>query len=327
MAWTRSAALARGLLVACLAAACGDGDPPAFLDDGTAYLEALPERLSEVGLYPDAPDLARTHPAVVRYTPRFPLWTNGSFKSREVALPEGGVVTFEGEQPVFPVGTLLFKTFGYASGPVETRVMRREADGEWSYAVYLWEGNDATLRDITLPLAIPVADAGERFDHETPSRRQCVTCHESDPNPVLGFDRLQLSDELGDLADQGLFATAPEGVSLGGDAGDRAILAYFVGNCVHCHNGEPGLNNGFDLRPDVARANLVGQPTMASGVPPGLRVAPGDADASVIVQALAQPDGSFAMPPLGVQRADAEFLTTLRAWIDEMTPMAPPENP
>jgi len=260
----------------------------------------LPETLSELGLYPAMPSRDASHPRAIAYTPRYPLWSNGSEKERFVVLPEGETIDMSAEEPVFPEGTLLFKTFAYDGAAIETRVLRLEG-GEWIYAVYQWSGDDATRLDLRAP--VPLEDPL----HEIPSRLDCVGCHESDPNPALGFDALQLADQLDALPVEG---ATPRSL----DEEPEAVLGYFVGNCVHCHNGVAGPNNGFDLRPEVAVSNLVGVETMASGVPRGLRVAPGDPESSVVYQALLDADG-FAMPPSGVQVRDTDFAATLADWI------------
>ena len=270
----------------------------------------LPPTLSALGLYPDlpsaTPDLGRVHPRAVLYTPQYPLWSNGADKARYLVLPLGEMVDMSGPEPVFPEGTLLFKTFSYEGVPVETRVMRL-LEGDWAFAVYGWDAEDATLLDITRPTPV------DGREHIIPSRFDCVLCHGTDPDTVLGFDALQLADQLATLPVSG--SPTPRAIAETGET--AAVLGYLVGNCTHCHNGLPGANSAFDLRPDAALANLIDQPTNASGVPPGLRIASGDADSSIVYQAILATD-SFEMPPAGVQVRDAEFGARLAAWINAL---------
>jgi len=60
-------------------------DVPGWL---TQPERALPQTLSQVGLYPDA-NLAAPHPWAIAYEPAHSLWSNGSAKRRYIVLPEG----------------------------------------------------------------------------------------------------------------------------------------------------------------------------------------------------------------------------------------------
>lgn len=288
---------------------------PTWIDDPSA---PLPERLSELGVYPDVGELETLHPRAIAYEPLYPLWSNGSDKQRFIILPDGATIdNSEHDAWVFPEGTLLVKTFSYEGRPIETRVIRL-LDGEWRYDVYGWDddGKDATHVDIARPRDVPVDAFGTRFDHAIPSERHCRTCHEANGTRVLGFSELQLGAELEALAERGLLAhpaPSPERIE-GHDPLTTAVLGYLQGNCVHCHNGRPGSANAFDMRHDVALSSLVGVMTASGAVEPGLRVAPGDPDASVLLQ-LFREESALAMPPLGVQRRDEEMADVFREWI------------
>ena len=68
---------------------------------------ALPQTLSDVGLYPDG-NLNSPHPRAIAYDPLHPLWSNGSEKHRYVVLPEGtSIDTTVSNDWGFPEGTLL----------------------------------------------------------------------------------------------------------------------------------------------------------------------------------------------------------------------------
>jgi len=64
----------------------------------------------------------------------------------------------------------------------------------------------------------------------------------------------------------GALSDAPQlDASLDRFAGDEfAVLSYFVGNCVHCHNDSGGIASSFDLSPDVAFDAIIDQPTASS---------------------------------------------------------------
>jgi hypothetical protein len=93
-------------------------------------------------------------------------------------------------------------------------------------------------------------------------------------------------------------------------------LGYFVGNCVHCHNGSNGAASSFDLRPAAALGNIVGHETESSATADGVRVAPGEPEQSVLFVGLRGGDREVKdMPPLGVARRDEQALRLVRDFI------------
>ncbi|HYQ14332.1 MAG TPA: hypothetical protein VEQ58_01200 [Polyangiaceae bacterium] len=299
---------------------------PTFLDEPLAD---LPERLSDVGIYPELPAL-RLAPQALAYEPGYPLWSDGGAKQRALVLPVGASI--DASDPAsyaFPSGTLLFKTFSFRTAaspdrvvPVETRLLRLGAEG-WELAAYGWDDDaaDATLLDLKRAQTREVlGDDGEPVSHSIPSRLQCRQCHESSPNQVLGLSELQLakSGSLAALASR--LAPAPhapyDALPEQGPL-TTAVLGYFVGNCTHCHNGTNGAASSFDLRPRVALDNVIDQPTASSASADGIRIEPGRPEESVLYLAMRGDDDSDAknMPPLGVARRDASALELLDHWI------------
>ncbi len=283
----------------------------------------MPEDFDDVGLYrdgdPDAvPDQA------LPYEPRWPLWSSGSEKHRHLVLPEGEVVDNAGEGWAYPPGTAFFKTFGYPRDgrfvPVETRVMVVEADGGWMFEGYQWdaEGRSAQLLDLTFSTEVSVeADDGPLL-HTIPARLECRECHESAPVFVLGFEPFQLGPQMQDLGEAFAQANPAPGDIDTGNATDDAVLGLFVGQCAYCHNGSDGPSSGFDLRPDVAMQNVIGIETESSAMAAGIRVVPGDPAGSILFQAFSgETDDPEVgdMPPLGIDRRDAEAIELLRGWI------------
>jgi len=316
--------LALGLLAVLgvvLAGCADDGGAPPDALRFPATTDEMPDRLRSWGLYPDAPRLDRTLPEMTRYEPRFPLWTNGSRKYRDIALPPGTLHP-EGDAldgGDFPAGTLFFKTFAFDDPdvpggvrPVETRVMLRLDDGRWDYASYLWNdaGTDGTRRSLDAETPVEVrAPDGTRFTHVVPARADCQSCHERTAGVVLGYDRLQLGE-----------TPLPEAVRAA-DELTRAVVGYAVGNCASCHNDETP-DSFFDLRPAAFVGNVVSQETTTGRLAgAGVRVVPGDPDESFLWLALAGGDldrAVPAMPPLGAQRIDQDAVDLFRRWIDAL---------
>lgn len=239
----------------------------------------------------------------VAYAPRFPLWTDGLVKTRTVTTPDGS----EPDPDHIAVGTIFTKTLSDASGrPLESRVLVRR-EGDWELAAYLWDGDEAELLDGKQ--ATPVADS----DHVVPSQRQCRTCHESAPSPLLGFNDVQLgrASLVPDVADSALVPAK------------RAALGWVLGNCTHCHNGGSGPASVFDLRPAVFDANTLCTETTGSMSAPGIRITPGSPDDSILFLAASHDDGGIgvaAMPPLGVHAPDPAGVAALRAYISSLSP-------
>lgn len=318
----RGALAALALAAALAAAACATNEPW-FFDDPE---QPLPRNLSELELDSNRATTAPLRP----YEPTWPLWSSGSEKRRLAFLP-AAIDTSDSEAWSFSPGTTFLKTFSYAgedgsSRPIETRVLRL-VDAGWTYDVYRWasDGSDAKLADIDQSILVEVVDERQmRFEHRIPSRLDCRTCHESAAGPVLGFSELQLDDDsLAALDAEGLRSDAerpPERIRHE-DPTARAVLGMFHGNCVHCHNGGNGPSASFDLRHSVAFANTIDRPTESSASAAGIRIAPGRPERSILFLAYSgetdAPDVKL-MPPLGVDRRDADLIAVLRDWIEAL---------
>jgi hypothetical protein len=263
------------------------------------------------------------------YEPGYELWSDGGSKQRALVLPEGSAIdATDSSVYQLPVGSLLIKTFSFPTPasptqamPVETRVLRRLPDG-WDFAAYAWDeaGEDAEQLELRRAETRDVLDdAGESFLHAIPSRLECRQCHESSASPVLGLSELSLaaSGSLARLAERmdppprAPYASLPERGPL-----TTAVLGYFLGNCVHCHNGSNGAASSFDLRPEVALDNTVNHPTESSATADGVRVQPGDPEQSVLFIGLRGGDREVKdMPPLGVARRDERALRLVQDFI------------
>lgn len=313
------------LLPGCGSDPVDEAREPTWLDTPEAE---LPEMLSEVGLYEKlSPRKASNQ--VVAYQPRAPLWSNGLYKERFIAVPAGQTIDATGNVWKFPENTLLFKTFSGDDGPVETRVVRLRDDGP-EFAIYLWDGDDAILQDGErgIDLEVPLGD--DTTPHEVPSVRSCQQCHESAKSPVLGFGPTELSgkdeisrEQLERLVEAAALPNKPDlDTSLDEFSDmDREVLSYFVGNCVHCHNGSGGLASSFDLTPAVAFDNIIDHPTESSASAVGVRVVPGEPEESILFEAFSgETDDREVkpMPPVGVQRRDATGIELLRSWIESL---------
>lgn len=322
--------------------------------------EAAPARLSATGLFAD---VARGVPApgVLRYTPQYPLWSDGARKARWIRLPAGRAIdASDPDAWRFPAGTRLWKEFSLGGRRVETRYMALGRDGGWTYATYRWLPDGSDAERVPERGLRGVAELAPGVRHDLPGVGDCRACHEGGPTPVLGFSALQLSPDRDPLAphaeppaagDVDLPALARTG-RLRGLPRDllarppriaaptpraRAALGYLHANCSSCHDARGALAAlGLDLAQRV-RGGGPGAPPLPTAVgrpsrsrPPGmgeapLRIAPGDPGASVLVRRMASRDPLLQMPPFGTQLADAEALDLVAAFVrDDLGPAATP---
>lgn len=314
------------LLGLCLLA-CDDADAPnRWIDDVEAD---LPADLSATGLFARMTTLAPAadvHP----YVPPHPLWSSGTGKHRLLFLPPGSTIDTRGPSWDFPVGTVIAKTFTYediegraGEVAIETRLLFRRGAG-WGYAQYHWnrEGTEARLRESNWPeLGLELSyGAGLSFPYTLPGEIDCAGCHEARADAfVLGISSHNLPEELRNLLTGPAEALSVEGRT----PEETAAMGYLLGNCAHCHHGGEGNDNAtFSLLPADLVANTVGRPTESSASGDGIRVVPGDAEASALFEAVVrtrEPDyrGDFKpMPPLGIDQVDPAAARVLRAWIE-----------
>jgi hypothetical protein len=304
----------------------------------TEPLGELPRRLSEVGLYRRLPALDVSLPALP-YEPGYPLWSDGGKKDRCIVLPPGTTIDASDHGNYrFPLGTLIFKTFSFRTPqsapeivPVETRLLRLNDDG-WELAAWNWdpEGQDAELLDLRRGVTREVlSDSDQVVEHAIPSRLECRQCHESSTSEVLGLNELQLyaSRSLSKLTPQlSPEPTEPYAELPAHGPLTSSVLGYFVGNCVHCHNGTNGASSSFDLRPDAALANIIDQPTASSATADGIRVVPGKPDDSILYLGV-RGGGELEvkdMPPVGVALRDSSAVQLLSNWITALENDAEP---
>lgn len=316
--------------------------------------EALPERLSDTGLYV-AGSHSRVQPDLLAFTPQYPLWSDGADKQRWIRLPPGTPIDASVPDAwQFPAGTRLWKEFSHAGRRVETRLIERMRDGSWRYATYIWNerGTDALLAPARGVTALAVAEAPQgRYD--VPARADCTGCHEGAAQPVLGFSALQLSPDrdplaaharaaqpqgpdLKELSSRGLLANLPDTVLqnppriAATSPSERAALGYLHANCGHCHNRS---GNGVPLRMSLAqsaadpKASRVQTLTSMLGVEGRYRspalpatarlITPADPRHSLLALRMRSRQPHLQMPPIGTRITDDEGLALVERWIHQ----------
>ena len=355
----------------CLPACAEDGIEPADggLDSGFADAgEGTPQRpdltgltlpldtLSAYGFF--VGELAELEPApgVVAYAPASPLWADHAAKGRFVYVPEGEQILIdEGEDWVFPDGTVVIKTFfldldrsDTQSGDawvVETRLMIREA-GEWTNHTYVWDDAQQDAERIIAGTRryVNVIDAdGAEMEQEylVPSTNDCNSCHERDDEMrTLGLVTFQLDYERGGenqleaLAEAGVlslpaswgertFEPIPDPTDLDVSL-DRRARAYLHANCGHCHRpGGGGGRSGLSLfyyEENPATYGVCKSPVAAgSGAGGrGVDIYPGQPESSIIPYRMETPDPEIRMPELPSRLIDDFGVELVKSWIAAM---------
>jgi hypothetical protein len=290
-----------------------------------AQLAALPERLSETGLF--MPSSTEALAAGVRfYAPSYPLWSDGASKRRWVWLPEGSEIDSANmDDWVFPVGTKFWKEFSLDGKRVETRLLVKlgPAEDDWAGAAYLWELDQRDAR-----LAPEGAKNSNDTGYEVPSATQCGGCHGGRRSHVLGFSAVQLEAadlplSLAELVNEHRLSTAPAHLpAIARDERQRAALGYLHANCGHCHNPyrpprgtgprcyDPERSLDFWL-PSDPQDDLAG--ALRTAVP--RYVTPGDPDDSRLLTLVSRRGARLHMPPLGSHEVDAAGVALLTEWI------------
>lgn len=168
----------------------------------------FPRKLSETGLF----TAVKGHvvdPALIPYSVNAPLWSDGAFKERFIALPGDSQIEFGTSRGWnCPEGTVLVKTFalerkaGDAASRqrIETRLMTKQQN-EWVGYTYLWneEQTEALLvgkEGADREFVMEDLDGKQRtLKWHYPSRAECMVCHSRASNFVLGLCEMQMNKE------------------------------------------------------------------------------------------------------------------------------------
>lgn len=286
-----------------------------------------PSELAATGLYAEG-STTQLAEGVRAYRPAYSLWSDGAAKRRFLLLPEGERIdTSDFDHWVFPVGTKLWKQFSVRDVVVETRMMHKVGDGEWTFTTYVWEGAGASA-----PAFGGAVEDARGTDHDVPDQQACTKCHGGAVDAVLGLSAVQLGgdDFMLDaqvLNDDGLVTTPlPLGLAPPGDDLQREVLGALHANCAGCHNARAEGEGTLDLElraselfalEDTAffrTAVDVDAKTKPAWTGATKRVAPGAPDESILLLRMERRDDG-QMPPLATQIVDGRATSMLRRWI------------
>jgi mono/diheme cytochrome c family protein len=242
---------------------------------------------------------------VRHFRPEYELWSDDADKDRYILLPAGSVIdTTDPDNWIFPVGTIVWKTFSHDGVRLETRILQKvEAgvgvDDAWRVEAWAWNAAQTSVTEVsTLDASFRENVLGT--DHDIPSQDDCLTCHRNGsfaPNEfdtLNGFSAIQLNhppDGVGDewtlqsLLDAARLSTAmpaadpPSWITASRIPGDEVAseaLGYLHANCGHCHRegaiaGSTTLRTWIDLGAATVEETpiftAIGQPSFAAGEP------------------------------------------------------------
>ena len=342
------------LAALCITSCSTDADPATLSGDGgqlAVPADAQPESggspralellLSETDLYADI-SIGKLAAGVQEFRPAYFLWTDSATKRRFVRLPPGeSIDSSDMDYWRYPIGMTLWKEFSRENSEgisvrLETRMMRKVADGDWQMIAYVWRD------DLSDADAAPNGLSDARgTQHEVPSETDCRSCHRAIPDNVLGFTAIQLSHDYGgvdlqQLIDEGRLSPPPtQGFSLPGDPTAQLALGYLHANCGHCHNplspfSWDTVTDQLSFWLETASISTVTEPstfqsvgfrtqTATAGLPPW-RIAAGNADDSSVVYRMATRDPDLQMPQLGTEVVDTAGLAAVTAWVESLQP-------
>lgn len=311
----------------------------------------FPRTLSATGLFQSV----RGHvmPAVVvPYSVNSPLWSDGTFKVRYLALPADAprIETSPQRAWGFPDGTVLIKSFGIDTVDgdtssfrwIETRLMTRQQN-EWIGYSYAW--ND----DQTDGVLVDRAGADRTFQTRTesgpqplawhfPSRTECMVCHSRAAGFVLGLSTPQcnrphdygagrVENQLTVLERLGLasFGKGPHGRLVDPANPDEPLEArvksYLHANCAICHVDAGGGNSlmSLDFQTPLDKMKIVDEIPRHDrlGLDDARLVAPGRPERSVLLARISR-RGRGQMPQLATTRIDPLAQRLLTEWIQQL---------
>ncbi|HEV2842692.1 MAG TPA: hypothetical protein VGW39_15320 [Chthoniobacterales bacterium] len=337
-------------------AAAALGQPPYGLDNRDPigpYLNnampptngAFPALLSATGAFSNLNTLTPST-GLIPFAVNSPLWSDAAIKSRWVAVPNDGPPYTSAEQiafvPVgewgFPNGTVFVKHFELVVNEItgarkrlETRLLVRRENGGVYGVTYKWrpDNSEADLLPGALDedIAITTSSGGQRIQRWSyPSRAQCLECHNSQANFVLGVKTHQMNgdftypqtgrtdNQLRTFAHVGLLDPTPSEaeiptflksvpVSHPTSPIQHRMRSWIDANCSQCHR-PGGQGPGYDGR--------LYTPYESQDLVTFMRFR--DHEGSSLYQRDNALDDT-KMPPLAKNMVDETAMAVLRQWI------------
>jgi uncharacterized repeat protein (TIGR03806 family) len=192
----------------------------------TDQYDLMPQTLSQTGAFEVSgnglfegafSDLTPTE-GIVPYELIESFWSDGAYKKRWLAIPNGGDGIHDGPNEQinytengdwdFPIGTVLIKHFELNTDrtnpsqrkKIETRFSIKGEDGNFYFLTYNWNDDetDAILQEVGLEEDIEITTAPGVTETQTwlfPSQSQCLACHNQANKGGLGLKARYLNSD------------------------------------------------------------------------------------------------------------------------------------
>ncbi len=304
-------------------------------------VSTFPKKLSESGLFKSVKGHVMED-GLIPYSVNAVLWSDGAAKQRWLGLPKDGKIDYRNRRGWdFPDQTVIVKSFHIdteegnpqARRWIETRFLTRQGT-EWYGYSYAWndeqtEGTLIEAKGADREFAIKTKAGDKKLNWHYPSRAECMVCHSSAANFVLGFSELQFNkdNQLAVFERFKLFnnfkAPPPSTPKLV-DPYDKKqdltarVRSYLHSNCSQCHVEAGGGNAQMELEftKTLAQMKIVNVKPQHDtfGIKDAKIIAPGHPERSVMLHRISQRDKGH-MPPLATRVVDQTAVEMLREWI------------
>jgi cytochrome c553 len=310
--------------------------------------------------------------SVFPYAVNSPLWSDAADKSRGFVLPAGGKIHVKNcadsaencaggaTDPddgkwVFPVGTVMVKSFSFDDKLVETRLFVHHDADTWVGYSYAWTEDQTSATIVASAGAEVTFNTGSRsVDWHYPSRDNCMKCHKPTGGDTLGPETDQMNrmaasggmNQIDQLQQMGAFDKAVPtpykaalvtpyasqvGMPAASATAEQKARSYLQANCAFCHRPDDPDYFLTDMRFSVKLGDmgLCGQDPQKSdlGVIGSKRLDPGNPMNSLMwLRMKAPPDGVDKygrMPPLASYVVDDAGVQVIGDWISGLSGPCP----
>jgi len=320
--------------------------------DKQAHIEG--KFFSKLSDYRFFKDLTNQIPAdeVLPYQLQSDLFSDYTHKQRFVYVPPSMKVKHKKNKVfIFPVGSVLIKTFSYqntmselAPQLLETRLLIH-SEGGWKAVSYIWneDQSEAYLSLIggTIQTSFSDEDGNIRsVRYRAPNKNQCKECHQINASmtPIGPKARnMDLSISYSDKPQNQLakwhdlgwidqdidFMKMVNYSSLNEDIGDRA-RAYLEINCAHCHiPGGAADTTGLYLMLEETNKKSLGfykKPVAAGKASFNLKysIVPKKPNQSILLRRMESMDPGIMMPESGRALKHDEGIEVISEWINSL---------
>ena len=320
--------------------------------DEQAHIEGkFFSKLSDYGFFKD---LTNQIPIdeVLPYQLQSELFSDYTYKQRFVYVPPAMKVGHEKNKVfMFPVGSVLIKTFSYQNTMseltpqlLETRLLIH-SEGGWKAVSYIWNEDQSeaylSLVGGTIQTSFSDEDGNIRsVRYRAPNKNQCKECHQINASltPIGPKARnMDLALSYGDKPQNQLakwhdlgwidqdidFMKMINYSSLNESIEDRA-RAYLEINCAHCHiPGGAADTTGLFLMLEETNKKSLGfykKPVAAGKASFNLRysIVPKNPNESILLRRMESMDPGIMMPESGRALKHAEGIEVISEWINSL---------